>query len=299
VLDSTGQPVAGANVAAGPQLMGTGSEVAAGGPFAGRGVKTATTGDDGTWLLTGVGNKVLMLIADHPTMGRSTMLRVPAGDASVTIDLHLAALGSLEGTVTSAGQPVDKAIVLASPQQASRGNFIVTAGADGTYRFDKLAPDTYLVSAMRSAGFTKTSLQTKMVTITTGETAHADIDLPSAGVTVHIQVAGPPNAQLILMSGTVNAVTAEQLYDVYAERGAGTFHSGFAVKGAPVTFDNLEPGVYTLCGVPIPGDFNNPSDMVKLQTQIDKLIVRCFPENIPASPAEQQLSVTLPPAPPL
>jgi hypothetical protein len=105
VLHSDGSPVAGAKVMGGPQLMGSGSELQSGGIFGGGGgLKTATSGDDGSYTLAGVGAKGLVMVADHPTEGRSSMVRVPPSDQSTTLDLTLAPPGALEGCGDPRGQ---------------------------------------------------------------------------------------------------------------------------------------------------------------------------------------------------
>src|SRR5262249_59466692 len=108
---------------------------------------TAASGDDGGYMSDGIPAKPLLIAADLDGVGRSTVGHVPGGADSAQIDLQLLGPGSLSGRVTSGGQPVANATVTAAPQQAALGVNLARAGADGTYRFDKLAPDTYVVSA--------------------------------------------------------------------------------------------------------------------------------------------------------
>src|SRR5262249_26951115 len=69
VLHGDGTPVAGAKVLAGPQLLGSGSDVGGGGLMGalGGGPKSTTSGDDGGYTLAGVGEKSLMVVADSET----------------------------------------------------------------------------------------------------------------------------------------------------------------------------------------------------------------------------------------
>src|SRR5262249_36620517 len=155
------------------QLLGNGSELSAGGIFSGMsGARTTTSDDNGNYVLSGVGERSLVIAAEEETTGRSSMYRVPAGTQSVQLDLPLKPLGALEGRVTRGGRPMGGATVMAQPQQASRGTFMVTAGTDGAYRFDKLTPDTYLLSVLEAGGGGRaSSMNTKLATVDTGQTA--------------------------------------------------------------------------------------------------------------------------------
>src|SRR5262249_11378555 len=158
-----------------------------GGLFGG-GAKSTTSGDDGSFVLSGAGARTLMLAAEEASTGRSSMVRVPAGDTSVQVDLVLKPFGALEGHVASGGVALGGALVMANPQQAARGTFMVRTGDDGNYRFDKLAPDTYRVSAMKSAGGMGGNLISKVVPVQMEATARADFDLPGGGVTVSVSI---------------------------------------------------------------------------------------------------------------
>jgi hypothetical protein len=301
VLGSDGVPVAGAKVMAGPALIGTGAELGSSSIPAGMlGIKSTVSGDDGGYIISGVPGKSLVIAAEADS-GRSPAIGIPPGDTSVALDLTLRRFGALEGRITSGGQPVAMA-VMASPQQAMRGAFIVQSGDDGAYRFDKLAPDSYMVSTMTPSMMGAGSIHTKLITVEMDQTVHLDIDLPSSGVSVTLHIQGPEgvaikSAQVVLMSGAIVAHTPDQLYQAIAERGAGSSHSAFIFDGVPAKVDNVEAGAYTLCAIPFPGDINSPSDMMKLRDKMDLLPVACSPATIAATPAAQDLTVASP-APP-
>src|SRR5262249_22562292 len=196
------------------------------------------TGDDGGFTIQGVGSQSLVIAADHPTDGRSNVARLPAGPQSTTINPVLRPFAPLDGTVTSGGKPLSHAIVLAAQQTAAKGNFMVQTGDDGAYRFDKLAPDTYMVSAMEPSMMGGRNMFTRLVTVT-DQGGHLDIDLPAAGVTVTVGITPPSGtpvntAQVFLISGTVSVKNADQLTDAIAERGEGSLHPGFVLHGTPV-----------------------------------------------------------------
>jgi hypothetical protein len=303
VLRVDGSPAGGAKVLAGQQLMGSGSELSAGGLFrGGAGLKSTTADDDGAYVLSGVAAGSPLVVAAEHADGRSPMVRLPASEESVTVDLQLRPFGSLEGKVTSGGKPVAGTMVMASPQQASRGNLMVTTGDDGGYRFDKLASDSYRVSAMERAGMMSANLHAKLVTIEPEKVAHLDLEIPGGGVAVTIRVAPPSGvtvntAQVFLVSGKVSATTADQMIDGMGELGPGGFYQGWVLKGEPAKLFNVAPGAYSACGIPIPGDLNNAADMMKIQGQMHRLAVACQPVVLSAKREEQEVSINVP-APP-
>jgi uncharacterized GH25 family protein len=299
VLRADGSGVAGAKVMCGPQLIGTGSELGAGFFGGGMGIKSTQTDDDGSFTLSGVGARTMVIAAEHPTDGRSPTVRLVASTESATVDLVLRPFAPLEGKVTSGGKPVSRSMVTSQPQAASRGTFMVQTGEDGSYRFDKLAPDVYVVTAMEAGGMMGGRNMVSR-TVTVGEQGgHLDIDLPTGGVTVTVGITPPAGAkvttaQVLLVSGKVVATTGEQLAEAVAERGDGSLHPGFVMKGEPVKFEGVVPGAYSACAVPIPGDINSPADMVKIQQHLDKLVVACIPATVAESPAEQSLNIPVP-----
>src|SRR5262249_11397321 len=143
VTRADGSGVAGAKVIAGNRIFGDGKElVGANGP-GGAGVKETESDANGNFVLDGLGVKSVLVVADAED-GRSKTVQVPPGDQDVTLTVPLAVPGVIEGKVTeSDGKPVGGAIVVAQAQSAYRGQLMVSAGADGIFRFDRLAPDTY------------------------------------------------------------------------------------------------------------------------------------------------------------
>jgi hypothetical protein len=106
-------------------------------------------------------------------------------------------------------------------------------------------------------------------------------------------------AQVVPVSGSFRAPNADVFNERFGELGAGATHQGFQLKGNPVTFEDVEPGAYTACVIPIPGDINSPADMRLVQESLDKLIVKCEPAKIAESPQAQELRIEVPPPPPL
>ena len=74
---------------------------------------------------------------------------------------------------------------------------------------------------------------------------------------------------------------------------------GFIVKDQPVTLDKIEPGSYTACVIPIPGDINDMAAMMRIQSKLDKLLSVCVPATVTPTPDQQSVTVRVPTPPPL
>jgi hypothetical protein len=147
-------------------------------------------------------------------------------------------------------------------------------------------------------------VQTQTVTIASQQNAHLDIDIPVGSVTVSLAIAAPAGsnvhtAQVSLLSGTVQATTANQLVDAAAARGDGSAHMGFVFGGVPASLPSVTPGAYTACAVPIPIDLQGPRDLAQIRDKRDQLICVCIPVTIAASPDAQTVTVQVPVPPPL
>jgi hypothetical protein len=220
------------------------------------------------------------------------MVPVMASPASATVDLTLLPPGSLEGHVTSGGQPMGSVGVAATGQAGSRGSFVVRTGDDGSYHFDKLTPDTYVVSAI-SGGMMTQNFDSKTIAVEAGQTAELDIDIPSTGINVTVNVTPAVFTQVFLVSGAIAPHSAADIIDLAVARGAGTVHPGFAMKDQPAAFDKIPPGGYTICGIPIPGDVNDMAAMQQLRNNADKLPVYCTQATVAPDPASQTFGLTV------
>jgi protocatechuate 3,4-dioxygenase beta subunit len=306
VLDPNGTPVANASVLAGPRLFGDGTQAGAidlNLPGARDSfVRQTTSGDDGSYSLHGIGNGDLALMAESDALGRSHIAMVPGSPDSSTIDLVLLPFASVAGTVTSGGQPMPEAVVTASSQAASTSSFVVSTGADGTFRFDHLAPDTYKVSAVvgRSPkmGFRYTGTTVQAIS---GQTVNVTLVIAD-GVTLLVHVAptgGKPldRALVYVITGDQAATSAR---DVALAAGAapGFTFTGAAITGQPATVQAVPAGHYTVCAVAIP---NEVQGMSKAYAYVDRegasMPSVCAPLDVTADPPQQDVSlqVVVPP----
>ncbi len=300
VVDANGQPVENAKVISGRMLFANGTTATSPARFGppGRGrVRTAVTDETGTFRLSGVGTGRLNLIAEHDDLGRSTTLGVPASTESVVgVEIALQPFGAIEGLVRINGDPADGFLVNAQSQDATGTMFGVSAGDDGRYRFDRMAPGTYRVSALTGGNpLTGMAFYGKTVTVVAGETTTVDLDVDYGGVTLSVTPtadAGTVNfASVYSVRGDVAAETALALERELAGLPQGLSTFGFSLGGNPAKIDKLRPGSYTLCAVPYPNDVDFRDLGGYIEERGDALPVFCVPHEVAEAPAEQSASV--------
>ncbi|WP_426748194.1 carboxypeptidase-like regulatory domain-containing protein [Myxococcus faecalis] len=294
VRDAEGRPVAGAQVLAGPQLLGDGSQA---GPAPLRSISDA----NGSFSLVGGGEESLTVMAEHSTRGRSAPLVVAAGTASDALELTLRPLAGLEGTVMNEGRPVGNVAVVAAPHGSSTGRFMVMTQADGRYRFDRLAQGSYVVTAALREGPTTQLLQSVLARIE-DRGASMDIQVAMGEQALSIQVLeadGRPlqNAQVYLGTGQLSAATLGQLEAVLAARGDGQTRILLLMKGQPLTVTRLVPGTYTLCVVPVRGNLEDPTWAQRVRDGASRLPVSCEPVELSETGTPRPVVHRLPPVP--
>jgi hypothetical protein len=64
--------------------------------------------------------------------------------------------------------------------------------------------------------------------------------------------------------------------------------------GGAVRVDQLKPGPYTVCAVPLPGDPSNPAVAQQLKERLSSLPMKCTPVTIDGG--EKQVTITVPAA---
>lgn len=315
VVDAGGQPVAGALVRGGRYLFGDGSSAAAaggGGPPMARGAREVTTDDSGSFRLRGIGTGDLSLVAEHDRAGRSRSVRVPGSARSVEgVRLELAPFGALEGTVTRDGQPEENVIVTAASLVDPGATFNVASGPDGSFRFDRLAPDRYKVSAMSGRNpMMGMGFHSQTATVRSGETARVDLSVETGDVSLSVQPVaedGPVGfVYLMAVQGAIEPASGRELFSAVGAIGEGASYQAISFAGRPGTLQQILPGTYTVCGVPYPREVEGMSStMDYMEREGDELPVFCEEVAVAAAPAKQSVSLPVevpafvpPPAPP-
>jgi protocatechuate 3,4-dioxygenase beta subunit len=302
VTDAGGAPVAGAKVSMGKTLMATGG----GGGLPGLdderlGIRSATSGADGSFAIIGAPTTAASLVADHPTRGRSLAVEVPAGDSDPPpLRLGLAAFGSVEGVVTSGGKPVSGAMVQAT-QGTGAHITIATAGSDGRFVLDRLPAGEQHITASQMAGMGMTSASATAVVVA-GQRAQVAIDIVSGDVSLTVEVKAKPGAtvnaaQVFVARGVLDVKNGKDLGA--AARTADGLRMTFWFGGAAPSFDKLTPGPLSICTLPITGNMSDATFMERLQAHTDELEVHCARFELAATPAKQTFVQEVPSMKPL
>ncbi|MEZ4364047.1 MAG: carboxypeptidase regulatory-like domain-containing protein [Kofleriaceae bacterium] len=294
VVVASGAPVAGAKVYAGNQLMGSGASSS--GRFAPmmRGVKDTVAGADGTFVLEGFGDNDLVVVAEHPEHGRSRAItlgaRAPGQDH---LTLELLPFGSVRGALRQGAKPLEGVMVTAQSVTSPAALYTVTSGSDGVYRFDRLAPDTYKVSAMVGMPMTGMRQYSKPVEVTSGKESVVDLAVDPGSVTLEVEVTAEGGTGLIawaLVSGSLTAATAKELRAKMAAAGAGASQLGMG--RAPLRLSEVSPGKHSLCAVAYPRELDNPMRLIAYAEQYgEQLPAVCRELKVAAAPATQAASV--------
>lgn len=294
VRDGQGSPVEGAQVLAAPQILGDGKSL-------GGAAAQARTDAQGGFTLRGLGSGALTVVAEHPTLGRSSPLAVPLGDGEAPLELVLHQEGTLEGTVRRGGQPVGNVPVVAAPPGSSTGRFMVTTQEDGHFHFDTLAEGDYVVTAVLSDGPTA-QLQQSVRAQVDGEGGQVDLDVQAGPRVVEVQLFeanGAPvqNAQVFLATGAVAASTLGGLETALSLRGEGQTRMSLLMNGQPLQLKEVLPGAQTLCAVPIRGNLSDPVVAQRIRDHAGTLGAVCMPVQVSAVGPPQQVALRLPPLP--
>jgi len=225
IVVADGQPVANASVFAGRQVFGNGTSNAANfGPM-GQSTKTTTTGADGTFSLAGFNDGDLALVAEQPDIGRSKALRIPTDlPGQDKLVLELQKFGALSGIMRANGKPAEGVFVSCQSTTAGGAIYAVASGPDGAFRYDKLAPDTYKLSATVGMPMTGMKFYSKEVVVVSNQEAKADLSVDPGAVTLDVTPVPKSGklgvASVFVASGMIAAKTATDLGVRMAAAGA-------------------------------------------------------------------------------
>jgi protocatechuate 3,4-dioxygenase beta subunit len=297
VVTANGQPVEGAVVYAGRQIFGSGSSGKAQqmGPFQ-RGTKDTTTDAAGKFSIAGFGPGDLAVVAEHPDRGRSKALRLVAGDPSAgTLTLALEPFGALSGKLMQGGSPAEGVIVSAQATTTPGALFNVASGPDGSYRFDKLAPEVYKVSATLGMPMMGMKFYSKQVTVVSGKDTVVDLAIEQGAVSLAVtptpKTGAVGVASVTIVSGVIAATSARDLQLRLAAAGAGSSQWAILVNGGAATFSDMVPGNYTACAVPFPSEVQGMAAMGYVDRNGDRLPVYCKQVVVAPQPAQQAVEV--------
>lgn len=307
VVDASGTAVPGAKVKTGDMLMSMqGAEEQMENFEEMYGARTDVTDQDGKFVLIGIAKKSTSVGAEHPTRGRSAAVELPAGtDDPPAITLTLKGYGTITGKVTSKGEPVGGATITDTPKDGGAQIRIVQTEADGTFTLTKVGEGTHVVSAMQQ-GLLDMSLKSTSTTVQVraGKETKVNIDIPVGSITLSVAIkpqAGQKvdSAQIFLFRGSVVVHNAKELTSGFLAGGVQGMKFWFGGDKPMPDFDQLVPGDYSVCTIPITGDLNDPTFAQRLQEQTDALKVYCKKVALAASPPKQSVVHEVPGMAPL
>lgn len=287
VTDSGGSPVENATVVVGARLRGSGQSTSgsSGRPFNAGSSKETTTDSNGEFSLSGVGERELALVAEHPSKGRSVAISLPrTSKSSLGLAVVLEPPGALAGTVTINGAASGSIRVTAQSKTATSARFTVVTGDDGRYRFDVLAPDTYLISASVGPGRRGFGQISKTIAISSGKTSEFDVRFTGGELSLSVAASGPEDGLgtgfVQLVDADVTATTPVELEAFLSSREGGFAARGMIMAGEPTKFDGLKEGAYTACITALPDEVFGRQAFEYIGREGESLLLSCSKVNL-------------------
>ncbi|MCX5742100.1 MAG: carboxypeptidase regulatory-like domain-containing protein, partial [Proteobacteria bacterium] len=298
VVLADGQPVAGATVHVGRLVFGNGSTSNANfGPMGGA-TKHDTTDGEGKFMIAGFPEGDITIVAEHDTIGRSRAMRLPTvmpGQTELTLTLEK--FGALSGVLKQGDKPAEGIFVACQSTTTPGALYSVSSGPDGSYRFDKLAPDTYKVSATLGMPMIGMKFYSKQIDVPAGKEVKIDLAVEPGTVTVEVALAPKAGkvgvANVYIASGTIVAKTGQELGLRMAAAGPGASQWVIIRDGEAARFSEVAPGSYTACAVPFPFEVRGMGAMGYGERHSDSLLAFCKPFTVAPSPATQAMTVAV------
>jgi hypothetical protein len=307
VIDSTGKPVAGAKIKVGEMIVFSDDETPDDnddddtdtGPM-----RSAVSDGDGQFSIIGISSKATTVAADHASAGRSPSLSIGEGTTDPpAVTLQLRGFGSISGKVTQKGKP----LAGVSVTHSSKSGGTQLAGAqtddDGNFVMKKVPEGQVVLQAMQQKMMSLKST-TITVTVTAGKETKATIDIPIGQITLAVDIksvsgAKVDAAQVFLFSGNAIPANGKQLLDSFIAGGAQGMKFWFGAGKPLPEFDELVPGGYSICSIPITGDMNDPIFMQRINENAQTLKVYCRQVKLTDQPIKQSVTQELPSMTPL
>jgi hypothetical protein len=179
--------------------------------------------------------------------------------------------------------------------------YAVASGPDGAYRYDKLAPDMYKVSATVGMPMMGMKFYSKQIAVPSGKEVTLDLTADPGTVTLAVTATASNGkvgvANAFLPSGTVAAKTASELGLALAAQGPSSNQWVIIRNGEPAKFNEVTPGMYSACITPFPAEVHGMAAMGYGERHSDSLPAFCQTVRVNPAPAMQAatVQVELPP----
>jgi hypothetical protein len=306
VVGRGGAPVAGATVAVGRQLIGSGESISmssGGNTDEMMGIRSAVTELDGRFRIRGLPERDLVAVAEHGTEGRSRPVPVPRGPAQIEREIQLIPTGAVVGVVRKGDQPAPRVQVIAAAPEDRMQMVVVQADEKGRFRIDRLAEGRYDISAVIGAGMGASGV-TAPAQVTGGRETRVELVMEVGEVTMAIAVAAEPGAkvdavQVFVFRDQVAPKNGKEVNDAFLGAQGSGAAMRFSGPGKSVEIPEQPAGPRTLCGIPITGDMSDPKFLQRLQDEAMHLEVTCLPIELAATPARQTFELVVPEMKPL
>jgi len=291
-----GRAVEGALVLCGEYLSGDGRYAYSPSSFgAEETVRQGRTGPGGRYELGGLGEQALVVVADHPTEGRSLPGKVPAGAGNAVVDLALVGVGSLKGSVRVNGQPMGGCMLGVYPERAGENTLYVGTGADGGYELARV-PAGSLRVMVRLPGDQRQT-ESKQIELRAGERARLDFDISRGDIALLLQIRPLPEADfdaawVLLVPGRILARTMGEARAAMKARSDAKVQMNACRPTGPCRYAGLTAGEYTACGIQV-ADHDDQALIEKLHAHIDERRVTCQAVTIAPAPEEQSAVLLL------
>jgi hypothetical protein len=305
VVDPSGHPAPGATVKVGEMLFTADQVGDSGQAFEDmQGIRTGVTDQNGQFSIPGVPTVPTTVMAQQPNLGRSLPAPLPAGtDDPPPMTIALRGFGTITGKVTMQSQPqANVAISDAMQGGGAQATFARTA-ADGSFTLTQTPEGTHIISAV-VPGMMSMKSTSQTVNVVAGQTATVLIDIPVGTITLTINVQALPGnevdvAQVFLLQGAVTLQTAKDLVDGFFQGSMAGMKFWYGAGTPAPAFDQLVPGNYSVCAIPVTGNVRDPAFEQQLQANMQSLKVYCSPLALSPSPAAQSTIISLPAMQPL
>jgi uncharacterized GH25 family protein len=304
VVDANGAPAASVHVKCGQMLFSSGAGDSDDSQSNDdlQGLRSSDTDQDGNFVLAGVPPVATVVMADDPTRGQSLAQQVPPGtEDPPPMTLALRGYGSITGKVTQKGAPMANVTVSATSKGGGAQAQFVETAADGSFVMPKVPEGAIIIAATQMQMMSMKSTS-QVVQVTAGQQTAVAIDIPVGSITLLVQVQALPGntvnaAQVFLLAGNVVVSNGKQLVDGLFQGAMQGMRLWFG--SSPPEFDQLVPGSYTICSIPITGDLSDPTLMQRVGENLQALAVYCKAITVAASPAQQTVVDALPAMSPL
>jgi hypothetical protein len=305
VVDRSGRPVANATVVVAREIRADGTTLM---NFSDHRYTEVASGVDGRFTVRGVGLGMQQIAAEHASVGRSQMTTIQPGTTDGELVLSLLEPGVVQGFVRIDGKPAEAIIVLRS-EGAADSRTTVRTGADGSYRFDRVAPDRYSHIAVRILARKDENEEGKSqrIEVRPGAVLEVNVDLTESGVAVMLHI-GNDAVQfgygIIAVVDDPAAVAIPLPKTISEGRTFGSkvaklsLREGMIVTQRQLKLDKVPAGRHISCIAPLRADPADPQVLAELQRGAADWPLYCKWVSIAAAPDLQHITVDVKPAPP-